>query len=121
MSFRVEEECVDTSEVHSRSAGVHERDDTFRERDRSQVLLAVHKGVESKGKGKSKANMAESTSEPEAEPEIPRRGRSCTRAQTPGPLKHAQSSSNKRSDSGEGTPSNRRGRSRSVGVAGRRT
>jgi hypothetical protein len=111
---------VDNTEVQSRSAGVHERDHTSRERDRSQAIPTVHKGIEDKGKGKSKAYIAEPISAPDAEPEISRRGRSYSRAQTPGPLSRAQSS-NKRPGSGEGSSSNRRGRSRSVGVAGHRT
>ena len=91
VSFRMEEESVD--EIYSRPTDVRERESTSRDRDRSWAgsNVLAH-GAEGKGKGKATTHLEESCSEPE--PEMPRRGRSSSRAQTPGPPIRTQSSSN---------------------------
>lgn len=121
MSFRVEEECVDTTEIRSRPASAREREDTSRERDRSRVQpsseIAVRKGVE--GKGRAKADVAQTGSD--TEPELVRRGRSFSRAQTPGPPIRTQSSNTRLKSGDQSTSAIGRGRSHSVVAAGHRT
>ncbi|KAF8237180.1 hypothetical protein L208DRAFT_1389720 [Tricholoma matsutake] len=125
VSFRVEEECVDTTETRSSPASLREREGTSRDRGRSRVPsgseVAVHK-VEGRGKEKVRANMAKTSYEPvpESEPDIPGRGRSFSRAQTPGPPIRTRSSNTRRNKSDLSNSTTGRGRRRSPGVAGRR-